>query len=161
MAGVASLARQALPFFAHGKVVRGFGRGSKDLGIPTANFPDDVVENLPEELTCGVYCGFASVNNGVVYPMCLSIGWNPYYKNTKRTMETHIMHKFEEDFYEQNLKLVITEYIRPMLDFKSLEELISAIDNDIKQSHESLNKELYDQYSSHTFFSGESIIPSS
>jgi len=76
-------------------------------------------------------------------------------------METHIMHKFEEDFYEQNLKLVITEYIRPMLDFKSLEELISAIDNDIKQSHESLNKELYDQYSSHTFFSGESIIPSS
>ena len=69
MTDIAAIARQVLLFYARGRVVHGFGRGSKELGIPTANFPDDVVENLPEELTCGVYCGFASVNDGPVYPM--------------------------------------------------------------------------------------------
>ncbi|KAJ8778279.1 hypothetical protein J1605_013778 [Eschrichtius robustus] len=28
-----------LPYFCRGQVVRGFGRSSKQLGIPTANFP--------------------------------------------------------------------------------------------------------------------------
>lgn len=64
-----SLIRAQLPFFARGTVVHGFGRGSKELGVPTANFPDDVVENLPEQLSCGVYCGFATVNDDTVYPM--------------------------------------------------------------------------------------------
>lgn len=69
MPDLAKLARAALPFFARGEVVHGFGRGSKELGIPTANFPDDVVVNLPEQLTCGVYCGFASVDDGPIYKM--------------------------------------------------------------------------------------------
>jgi len=69
MAEAARLARAALPFFARGRVVHGFGRGSKELGCPTANFPDDVVDNLPEDLTCGVYCGFATVDNGQLYKM--------------------------------------------------------------------------------------------
>ena len=69
MADIARLARQALPFFAQGRVVHGFERGSKELGVPTANFPDEVVENLPEDLTCGVYCGFASLNDSTIYPM--------------------------------------------------------------------------------------------
>ncbi|EGD79973.1 hypothetical protein PTSG_13009 [Salpingoeca rosetta] len=42
-----------------GKVVKGFGRGSKELGIPTANFPEDVVEGLPESMTQGIYYGWA------------------------------------------------------------------------------------------------------
>lgn len=69
MSNMAILAKKVLPFFAQGTVVHGFGRGSKELGVPTANFPDDVVENLPDELTCGVYCGFASVDSATVLPM--------------------------------------------------------------------------------------------
>lgn len=69
MGDIAVIAREVLPFFAKGIVVHGFGRGSKELGVPTANFEDDVVVNLPEQLSCGVYCGFASVDNGTVYPM--------------------------------------------------------------------------------------------
>jgi len=69
---LAKTARMALPFFASGTVVHGFGRGSKELGVPTANLADEVVDNLPDQLTCGVYCGFASVNHGTVYPMVSS-----------------------------------------------------------------------------------------
>lgn len=74
------------PYYASGPVVKGFGRGSKELGIPTANFPDSLVDVLPEEYKSGVYYGWAQVDNGPVYRMVMSIGNNPYYNNTKRTM---------------------------------------------------------------------------
>ena len=36
----------------------------------------------------------------------MSIGWNPFYENKKRAMETHIVHKFEEaDLYDKQLKV--------------------------------------------------------
>jgi riboflavin kinase len=97
-----------LPFFAKGYVIKGFGRGSKELGIPTgsilsvdsypdskliilvffilANLPDEVIETLPSEIDTGIYYGLASVNGGTVHKMVMSIGWNPFYKNIKKSM---------------------------------------------------------------------------
>ena len=51
-----------------------------------ANFPDEVIETLPKEITSGIYYGFASVDGGPVYKMVMSIGWNPHFKNVKRSM---------------------------------------------------------------------------
>ena len=51
-----------------------------------ANFEEDVVEQLPSEFECGIYCGWASVDNGPVYKMVMSIGFNPFYNNTKKAM---------------------------------------------------------------------------
>jgi FAD synthase len=48
------------------------------------------------------------------------IGWNPFYKNEKKTIEAHLLHKFDEDFYGANIKLVIYGYLRPEADFGSL-----------------------------------------
>ena len=36
--------------------------------------------------------------------MILILGWNPFYKNEKRAMETHILHSFDEDLYDKHLK---------------------------------------------------------
>ena len=63
-----------LPVFAGGEVIRGFGRGSKDLGIPTANFPDEVVDKLPAEITTGIFFGWAQIDASPIYPMVVSIG---------------------------------------------------------------------------------------
>ncbi len=41
------------PIFLFGDVVKGFGRGSKQLGIPTANFPESVVKSLPKNFKTG------------------------------------------------------------------------------------------------------------
>ncbi|ENN72753.1 riboflavin kinase [Dendroctonus ponderosae] len=125
---------QSLPHFTKGEVVKGFGRGSKDLGIPTANFPQDVVNNLPDGLDTGVYYGFGQVDGGQVHGMVMSIGWNPFYKNSKKSMETHLMHKFESDFYGKELRVVILGYLRPEQNFPGLDALIAAIDDDIKQA---------------------------
>ncbi|XP_061789233.1 riboflavin kinase [Nerophis lumbriciformis] len=125
---------KSLPYFCRGEVIRGFGRGSKELGIPTANFPDSVVDNLPADIGTGIYYGWACVGNGDVYKMVMSIGWNPYYKNTKKSMETHVIHKFKEDFYGETLSVVMVGYIRPERSYNSLEALIAAINGDIEEA---------------------------
>ncbi|KAG7253993.1 hypothetical protein CRUP_015056, partial [Coryphaenoides rupestris] len=125
---------KSLPYFCRGEVVRGFGRGSKELGIPTANFPDSVVEFLPADIGTGIYYGWACVGTGEICKMVMSIGWNPFYKNTKKSMETHVIHTFKEDFYGETLSVVLVGYIRPERSFPSLEALIAAINDDIEQA---------------------------
>lgn len=51
-----------------------------------ANFPSEVVDNLPNDIGTGIYCGWAKVDDGAVYKMVMSVGWNPYFKNEKKSM---------------------------------------------------------------------------
>lgn len=139
MEGVQSEAA-ALPYFETGIVVKGFGRGSKEIGIPTANFPSSVVEKLPPSMKTGVYYGWAQVERGTVYPMVMSIGWNPHYQNKERSMETHILHVFSEDFYGAKLRVCVAGYIRDEKSFPSLECLINEIHKDIDIAREKLNE---------------------
>ena len=48
-----------LPLFIRGSVVKGFGRDSKELGCPTANFSETVVDKLPKDMPNGIYFGLA------------------------------------------------------------------------------------------------------
>lgn len=91
------------PHFFSGRVVRGFGRGGKDLDCPTgcvfcfifidksisfflANLDDDAVESFPKNIEDGVFVGYAKVDDGELYPMLMSIGNNPQYGNTKKSI---------------------------------------------------------------------------
>ncbi|RPB23750.1 riboflavin kinase [Terfezia boudieri ATCC MYA-4762] len=143
------------PLKIEGPVVKGFGRGSKELNIPTANIP---VEGLSvggrEEIANGVYFGWAGLDlgqkgnkelaksaSGNVFPMVMSIGWNPFYKNTKRSVEVHIIHTFPTDFYGTHMKLLVLGYIRPELDYVSKEALIGDIKTDIEIALVSLERD--------------------
>lgn len=143
---------RSLPYFCRGPVIRGFGRGSKDLGIPTANFPESVVDSLPADINTGIYYGWAQVDNGDIHKMVMSIGWNPYYKNTKKSMETHLIHTFKEDFYGQILSVAMVGYIRTERGFSSLEELISAIHSDIEEAKQKLDLPEHLKLKEHNFF---------
>ena len=44
------------------------------------------MDKLPADKEGGVYCGWASVDDGTVYKMVMSIGWNPFYHNEKKSM---------------------------------------------------------------------------
>ncbi|OXU31018.1 hypothetical protein TSAR_014195 [Trichomalopsis sarcophagae] len=128
-----------LPYYTAGEVVSGFGRGSKSLGCPTANLSEEVVDALPSEFETGIYYGWASLQK-TIYKMVMSIGWNPFYKNDKKSMEIHLLHKFEDDFYGKELKVIVLGYIRPELNFSSVDELIKAINNDIEVADKSLDE---------------------
>lgn len=122
------------------------------MGIPTANFPDSVVEHLPADISTGIYYGWACVGGGDIHKMVMSIGWNPYYKNTKKSMETHVIHKFKEDFYGQILSVVMVGYVRPERSYDSLEALISAINNDIEEAKRKLELPEHIQLKEDNFF---------
>lgn len=73
----------------------------------------------------------------------MSIGWNPFYKNTVRSVEVHIMHDFNQDFYGSHMNLVILGFIRPEYDYVSLESLVEDIRTDIRVARDSLAREAY------------------
>lgn len=60
-----------------------------------ANLPESVVNTLPKDLNTGVYYGWASLH-GKVYKMVASIGWNPYYKNEKKSMVRNIISRYKK-----------------------------------------------------------------
>lgn len=137
-----------LPQMFEGEVIKGFGRGSKELGCPTANIPIEPYKKLLDEMPLGVYWGLVSVNNGPVYGMAMNIGWSPFYKNKEKTIEVHVLKTFEGDFYGQNIKALALGYIRPEADFKSVDDLKTAIQNDLEYAKEKLTNDIFEKHSS-------------
>jgi riboflavin kinase len=148
------------PYKMEGKVISGFGRGSKELGIPTANLPvDDATSSWISNVPSGVYYGYASLalpsshpdkpssasadGAFTVYPMVMSIGYNPFYKNTVRSAEVHVLQKFSQDFYDAHMRLLILGFIREEKDYKSLEALIEDINFDCHVAKKSLAREAW------------------
>ncbi|RKP01039.1 hypothetical protein CXG81DRAFT_5322, partial [Caulochytrium protostelioides] len=131
------------PVYLQGAVSAGFGRGSKDLGIPTANLPEDVAQAMAADLQTGIYYGWASVSTTEVWPMVMSYGWNPYYKNQKRSAEVHIIHQFDDDFYGEILRVAVCGYIRDERDYEGLDELIQDIRMDMYVAQQSLARPVY------------------
>ncbi|KAJ3372346.1 riboflavin kinase [Kappamyces sp. JEL0680] len=135
------------PITMRGVVSKGFGRGSKELGIPTANLPEQVSESVSKKLETGIYYGYAGVgSSSTVFPM---------------VMEVHIIHQFDSDFYGQELRVAVLGWIRPELNYTTLgkaaaligpEALIEDINTDIKVAHESLKRPGYQQYKDMDFF---------
>eukprot|EP00834_Sanchytrium_tribonematis_P008012 NODE_832_length_3620_cov_0.696677.p4 type:complete len:149 gc:universal NODE_832_length_3620_cov_0.696677:782-1228(+) len=128
-----------------GKVVKGFGRGSKDLGIPTANLEKKTAEELGKTLKTGIYYGYAYLHNQR-YSMVMSFGWNPFYKNTVRSCEVHLITTGLADFYDEILEIRVLGYIRPELDYTGVQDLIRDIELDIETAQKMTCKPSYLQY---------------
>lgn len=66
-------------------MVRGFGRGSSELGIKTANLDADALAGSLADAVTGIFAGWARVGDDpTVYKTALSVGYNPHYGNTVR-----------------------------------------------------------------------------
>lgn len=90
-----------------------------------------------------------------VYPTVLSIGYNPYYKNTTRSIEIHVLANFSQDFYGAELSLVILGFIRPEYDYVSKEALVEDIREDIRVAQRSLAREAYQRCKEDAWLKGE------
>lgn len=106
------------PIVLRAEVVHGFKRGSKELGIPTANLNMEELGQLGEMLETGIYYGW-SILNGTRYETVISVGWNPFYKNTKKTVEAHLLTKLD-DFYGDKLTVEMLGYLRQEANFNGV-----------------------------------------
>ena len=159
------------PIRYENRIIIGFGRGSSELGIPTANVPVDDRLNI---LDPGIYFGWCRVSpsdtvsrvehcdhhRGVTFnygrelvpservclPMVMSIGWNPFYHNKEKAAEIHVIYKFEQNFYGANVNLAILGYIRPELDYTTKEALIEDMMLDINTAKAALQRSEYKVY---------------
>jgi HAD superfamily hydrolase (TIGR01509 family) len=135
-----------------GTVTRGFGRGSKQLGIPTANLDSASLANSLAEAVTGIYGGFASIGNSeAVYPMVMSVGWNSVFGNKEKTCEPWLLHEFEENFYDEEIRLVVVAFIRPEANFPSVDALVERIHRDAEVTREALIHEMYAGYKTDSF----------
>lgn len=131
------------PIYLSAKVVHGFNRGSKELGIPTANLDMDIVDKMLKEngaeLQTGIYYGWAKLSSSnEIHRTVISVGWNPFYKNEKKTLEAHLLSKMD-DFYDDDLSIIMCGYLRDEANFTSLEDLISCINEDIVRANREMS----------------------
>ncbi|XP_065036690.1 bifunctional riboflavin kinase/FMN phosphatase-like [Musa acuminata AAA Group] len=139
------------PCYFGGPVIRGFGRSLKILGIPTANLSAENFSAILSEHNSGVYFGWAGLSTRGIYKMVMSIGWNPYFDNTEKTIEPWLLHDFDENFYGEELRLAVVGYIRPKHRPPSLESLIARIHEDRRIVEKALDLPIYVGYKESPF----------
>jgi FAD synthase len=154
---IANLCPTPTPYRLRGKVVAGFGRGSKLLGCPTANLDPAAFVSVLKGAPRGVYIGWAQVGepseSNAVYKTVLSLGTNPSFPDSiVETVESYVLHEFPSDFYGQQLSLIILAYIRPMDKYEGLEPLIRAIGRDVRVGDRALELEQYRGFKDDPFF---------
>lgn len=114
---------------------------------------ESAIPKLLEHAESGIYYGLAAISgSSTVYDMVMSVGWNPYYKNTVRSAEIHLIHKFDTDFYGTSLKVIVIGFIRPEYNYTSLESLVEDIHEDINVAKRSLSRPAYQKYREDEFF---------
>lgn len=107
-----------------GTVVGGHKRGKK-IGFPTANVLPNADILLPG---IGVYAGFTTVA-GIEYSSMINIGRNPTFGENAVTLESNIF-DFQENIYDEEIKIAFTEKIRNEIKFSSVENLIAQLRQD-------------------------------
>jgi len=118
------------PHRVEGVVVRGAQRG-RGLGYPTAN-----VETLPHTAipADGVYAGWLTDDDGSRYPAAISVGTNPTFDGTARTVEAYAIDRVDLDLYGLHVAVDFLAYLRGMEKFDTVDALLERMADDVKRA---------------------------
>ncbi|MEU0051991.1 bifunctional riboflavin kinase/FAD synthetase [Streptomyces sp. NPDC006309] len=116
------------PHRVEGIVVRGAQRG-RELGFPTAN-----VETLPHTAipADGVYAGYLHAQDEVM-PAAISVGTNPQFDGTERTVEAYAIDRVGLDLYGLHVAVDFLAYVRGQAKFESLQALLDQMAHDVER----------------------------
>jgi len=126
-AAAASLGRA---YAVEGVVVRGDGRGGRQLGIPTANL--DVAGDLAVPAN-GVYAGHLADEAGPPRPAAISVGVNPQFHTSGLRVEAHVL-DFDGDLLGAHVWVTFEHRLRDEAAFATVDDLVAQIHRDIRQA---------------------------
>ena len=116
-----------------GVVARGEQQG-RDIGFPTANIEPDFPITVPAN---GIYATVVEVD-GEVHDAATSIGVRPTFETDGgRTLETYLL-DFAGDLYTKRLRLEFVERLRAEVAFKSVDQLVEQMNQDVEQTRQIL-----------------------
>jgi riboflavin kinase/FMN adenylyltransferase len=139
--GDVTLAAEALGRYydISGPVIHGDGRGHS-INIPTANIQVSIEKLIPAN---GIYACWAWIEetrqgSGEVitlskkFPAATNVGLRPTFTPNLSSpiIEAHLL-DFNQDLYDQRVKLEFVKYLRPEVKFSSIEALVEQIRADI------------------------------
>ena len=114
-------------FMISGTIVRGNGLGNQ-MDFPTANLQiEESCKFIPKY---GVYIVNANINGQVVFGM-MNIGTNPTVNGNDESIDTHFFN-FDQDIYNQKIRINVLQRIRDEQRFESVEALKTQIHRDKK-----------------------------
>ncbi|CAN0424931.1 unnamed protein product [Discosporangium mesarthrocarpum] len=141
--------------YLRGEVSNGYGRGSKKLGVPTANLPESQFAERLRSLPAGVYFGWVALEGvgaagaepaategpgagvrppgaGVPPPWkCVAnVGYSPTFagaENAEKIVEAHLIGYTGDDFYGKTMRVMLVGFQRPERKFPSFPELVATI----------------------------------
>ncbi|PAT10294.1 riboflavin biosynthesis protein RibF [Corynebacterium hadale] len=135
------------PFSVISVIERGAGRGGRELGYPTANQYVEEMSALPGD---GVYAGWVTIIDdapidgdiepGVRYPAAISVGTNPTFGDTRRSVESYILDR-DADLYGRMACVEFVDKVRDMVKFNSVDELLENMARDVARTREILAAE--------------------
>ena len=137
-AGDVAGAAQALgrPHRVEGPVVRGADRGGSRLGFPTANLRQDPHAAIPDD---GVYAGwFHRAGGGPRLMAAISVGTNPTFAGTERTVEAYVL-DFSGDLYGEWVELDFVARLREQRTYEAIEPLIAQMEADVAETRRRLS----------------------
>jgi riboflavin kinase/FMN adenylyltransferase len=124
-AAAAALGR---PHRVEGVVVHGYRRG-RALGFPTANIATAAYTALPAD---GVYAGRFVLGDRRL-PAAISVGSNPTFSGTVRTVEAYVL-DVDEDFYGHEVGVDFVARLRGQERYDDLDALVAAIHGDVART---------------------------
>ncbi|MDN4475675.1 bifunctional riboflavin kinase/FAD synthetase [Demequina sp. SYSU T00192] len=127
-----------------GTVIHGDKLG-REIGFPTANL-DHTAGMIPRH---GVYAGWLTVLDargnaraaavaGERLPAAISLGMNYTVGGTDLRIEAYVIGRDDLNLYDAEVALDLVEWRRPMLDFGSLDALVTALGEDVDWCREVL-----------------------
>jgi len=115
------------PISITGKVIHGEKRG-KDLGYPTANI--NICDFYPIN---GIFLVEVLIKGYLHRHGLASWGNKPTFSGTENTLEVYIFN-FDEDIYDEEIKIVFLDKLRDQIKFESKEELVKQMNDDHKNA---------------------------
>ncbi|QWW18987.1 bifunctional riboflavin kinase/FAD synthetase [Schaalia sp. 19OD2882] len=118
-----------------GTVEHGHKRG-RTLGFPTANLATGIEGVIPAD---GVYAGWLvrrvpGTEANEFLPAAISVGTNPQFGGTVRTVEAHVLGRSDLDLYGEQVAVTFVARIRGMEKFDSVDALLARMDDDLRKT---------------------------